>query len=246
MFYYWEKAPEAPSLSNETSWLRRYLEKALKRSWTRAEARQIVELCGPGQFGDQARAYVKRVLRDDPRDPLFQLFHYTLHENWEPDLADAQRKLEPILTEARHRGDQEALQRAQQLLQNLKEHAARPISPMDPWVEDEEEEEEEDYEDVPPDLRGQFPGLSPEVLEEMNQVLELLAHASESEIRRMRKHPPKGVPIAIFDMMVDFAKSRSPLPLEVFPLPPPTGPKPKAAVPRALPDERDSKQLDLF
>jgi tetratricopeptide (TPR) repeat protein len=227
IFEYWDQVPDKPPLSAEVGLIRNYLKAAAKRPCTRAEAKEVIELCGPGQFSEQAQAFVKAMLRQDPRDPLFRMFDYMLNPRWAfapPE--ECRRQLEPILEEARRRGDQELIRRIQQVLKGLDRPPPLPPIPPPEGADLDLEEEFEDEPDITPDEFG-----------EMAEVMEILANASEAELRQMRKHRPKDMPEFIFDMLIKAAKSRDSLP----PLPPPPTPR-RSKSPR----QPDPNQGNLF
>jgi tetratricopeptide (TPR) repeat protein len=241
IFQYWDGTPDNPPLGTERDMLRNYLNVAAKRPFTRAEVRAVLELCPPDQFEKQAAAFVKGVLRKDPGDPLFRLFDYMLHPTWFLDSEESRRKLRPILEEARRRDDQELVQKLQGLLRSLEHPPAMPVSPADGALDgDQDIELEEDF--------GQGPGadpmkpMLPAELAGFTELIEMLANASEAEVRRMRKTRPKGIPNFIFDMLVEAAKRGGPT-SPLMPLPHP-GPS-KALGPRPTPQE-DPNQRQLF
>ena len=75
LLFFWASAPDVPSLQFEEDWLRRYLKEAARQPFTREEARRLVELLEPRrEFHKQAGAFVKKILNQDHRDPLFRLY----------------------------------------------------------------------------------------------------------------------------------------------------------------------------
>jgi hypothetical protein len=221
LYFYWERAPDKPALGAEVQWMRKYLQAAAKGGCTRAEAKVLVELCGPGDLREQAQAFVKLVLRQDPEDPMFRTFEVMLHPTYEFNPGAMRPKLESILEEARRRGDQETIQRVQSMLRTLER--ARPM-PMPPeFYDDEDEDEEEEELD-----------LAPDGLEGFGDIFETLTHASDAEIREMRRTLPKSIPTFIFDLLVEAAKGGLPFPL----------PKPSRRSQPPLPP--GSRQKELF
>lgn len=206
IFQYWDTAPDKPALGNEARLLRQYFKTAAKQPCTRAEARQIVEATGPGQFQDQARGFIRAQLRQDPADPQFRLYALMLNPPWVYNPHENRAKLESILEEARRRNDPELIEKVQRLLRGLDRPPPMPVPPMEP------EFEEEEFEDEMDESEGTFPDMSPAEMAEFSELIEMLANASDAEIKRMRKQRPKGMPAFLFDMLVEAAKSTEPPP----------------------------------
>jgi hypothetical protein len=214
--------------------LRKYLKAAAKAPCSRAEAKGIVELCGPGEFEDSASAFIRARLRHDPNDPLFRLFQHVLKPAWVWEPEEGRRELKAILEEAQRRGEQEVIQKLQGLIRSLDHPPPNPLDDINFGGPDDWEEPPEFEDGLPANLMGDVPELA--------EIMEMLANASESEIRAFKKSRPKGMPEYVVDMMVESAKKGG-LPK---PLPPPPLPRPPAPrVPRRPPEE-DPSQGSLF
>ena len=221
IFGYWASTPDKQPLGAESGMLRKYLKAAAKGPCSRAEAKGIVELCGPGEFEDSASAFIRARLRHDPEDPLFRLFKHMLKPAWvcEPD--ESRRQLKAILEEAQRRGEQEVIQKLQGLIRSLDyPPVPTPLDDInfegpDAW------EEPPEFEDGSPDnLMGDLSGLP--------EIMEFLANASESDIRKLKKTRPKDMPEFVVDMLLESAKKGGlPKPFPPLPAPPPK-PRPPA------------------
>ena len=241
LFLYWEDAPEEPPLDNETKWMRKLLNALPKRGTTRQEARQLAELCAAGQFGEQALALVRAVLRKDRQDPLFRLLEHSLRDEGPYGRPLSRPELESILQEARRRGDQEAIQRAEQALRSLDLPPPRPVPDFDDFDEDDQEEEEEDWDD---DELPEFGDLSPGAPApgELSAMLSRLAGAPPAEIAEIRRSLAPQMPAFIFDMIVKMAKTgkQPSFPESLFPA------RPRAPQPPKPPQRRAPNQDELF
>jgi tetratricopeptide (TPR) repeat protein len=236
LFLYWEDAPEKPWLDTEAKWMRKLLNALAKRGTTREEAKQLAELCAAGQFAQQALVLVRAVLRRDRKDPLFRLIEHSLRDEGPYGRPQTRPELESILREARRRGDQEAIQRAERALRALDQPPPRPA----PDFNDFEEEDEDDFdEDELPEF-GNPPPSGP-LPAELLDMMSMLAGAPPSEIAEIRRTLAPQVPTFIFDMIVKAAKTGKlpPLPEPLFPAPPPAPkwPRPPQRHQRRAPDQ---------
>jgi tetratricopeptide (TPR) repeat protein len=234
IFGYWASTPDKQPLGAESGMLRKYLKAAAKAPCSRAEAKGIVELCGPGEFEDSASAFIRARLRHDPKDPLFRLFQHVLKPAWEYDPDESRGQLKAILEEAQHRGEQEVIQKLQGLIRRLDHPPPNPLDEInfegpDDW------EEPPDFEDgLPANLMGDVPELA--------EIMEMLANASESDIREFKKSRPKGMPEFVVDMLVESAKKGGlPKPFPPLPAPPPKPRPPAPRVPRRPPEENPNQ-----
>jgi len=254
LLVFWAGAPDAPPLQFEEDWVRRYLKNAAQQPFTRDEARQLVELLEPRhEFHKQANAFVKKVLAQDRRDPLFRLYEYWLDPQGFMSF-NAPGRLQGILDEATRRGDEEAVKRARKALADLK----APPFPVEPdWEEPEDSDEDEDWDEPPdfaegPDFGPGFPlpPLSPKDARMFQDLIDLLAQLPESELREARKTRPRDIPAEMFDMLVAMARGGKLPPLPEVPQipklpmrpPPQQSPAPK---PQAVP-HKDPNQMDLL
>jgi tetratricopeptide (TPR) repeat protein len=240
IFRYWDSTQDKQPWGVESGLLRNYLKAAAKGPCSRAEAKGIVELCGPGAFEDSASAFVRARLRHDPKDPLFRLFKHMLKPAWmcEPD--EGRRQLKAILEEAQRRGEQEVIQKLQGLIRGLDypPPLPRPRGDIDFDGADDWEAPPEFEDGLPDNLTGGFPELA--------EILKMLANASESDIREFKKTRPKDMPEFVVDMMIESAKKGG-LPKPFPPLPAPL-PKPRPPAPQVprRPPEENPNQGKLF
>lgn len=236
IFRYWDSAPDKQPWGVESGMLRKYLKAAAKGPCSRAEAKGIVVLCGPGAFEDSASAFIRARLRHDPEDPLFRLFKHMLKPVWVFKSDESRGQLKAILEEAQRRGEQELIPKLQGLIRSLDYPPPLPMPPnhIDFEGEDDWEAPPEFEDGLPANLMGGFPELA--------EILIMLANASESDIREFKKSRPKDMPESVVDMLLESAKKGG-LPKPFPPLPKPRPPAPQ--VPRSPPQE-DPNQGKLF
>jgi hypothetical protein len=198
---------------------------------------------------DSLRAVIRQILRDDPQDPLFQLYEYFLEPEWKRDSPKSRRKLEAIRKEATRRQDEATVRRAGQILKDLD---APPIPPVPMPIEPDDAADDGDpfADDLPP------PNLRPEQAAKIAEMIGMLRQLPEAELRRLRKARPKDIPEFVLDMLIEAAKSGMPLP--PVPRPPPSPAQPKTVAPPPVPPPpvppppaspapvNDPRQLDLF
>ena len=231
IFRYWKLLLEEAGYRNEEAILRKYLENAVHLPFTRDEASRLITVVGPDpQFTSEVQGFINRILRDDPKDPHFRMFRIVTSPApvFPQQVASARQETREIIEEATRRGDEATVKLARSFLAELDQHFHGPVEDEGPY--DDEEPEDEPFEDDS-DISGMPPDMSPKDLAAMASVMDLLANASEADLRRMRKHPPKGVPKQFVDILIDLARSGAPFP----PLPnfgPPTKP---AAKPPLIP-----------
>jgi hypothetical protein len=165
---------------------------------------------------------------------LFRLFQHVLKPAWEYDPDESRGQLKAILEEAQHRGEQEVIQKLQGLIRRLDHPPPNPLDEInfegpDDW------EEPPDFEDgLPANLMGDVPELA--------EIMEMLANASESDIREFKKSRPKGMPEFVVDMLVESAKKGGlPKPFPPLPAPPPKPRPPAPRVPRRPPEENPNQ-----
>jgi hypothetical protein len=243
LFRYWEEAPEKPWLGQENKWMRKVLIGAAKRGGTRQEARVLAELCAAGGFQEQALALVRAVLRKDPQDPLFRLFEHSLRNQGPYGRPQSRWNLESILAEARQRGDQEAIQRAERDLRALEQPPPPPRPEFDDFQEPGGPEGDLE-EELPPEF-GDFPGGAPPP-DEVRRIMAMLAEAPPEVIAELRKAMVPHMPAMFFDLLIKAAKTGQPPPFLPGPLFPSWAGPPK--VPRTSParPRRDPNQNELI
>ena len=240
IFRYWNSTPDKQPWDAELAMLRKYLKAAAKGLCSRAEAKEIVELCETGEFVDSADAFIRARLRLDPKDPLFRLFQRTIKPIWEHDEDEDRRQLKSILEEAQRRGEQEVIQKLQGLIRNINHPPPMPKGWGDfDLVEPDDGDPPLEFDDgLPDNLMGDFSDFS--------ELMDLIANASESDIRRLKQTRPKGVPAFVFDMLLDSAKKGGvPMPLLPLPIPRPKPQPPTPRIPRRPPED-DPNQSRLF
>jgi tetratricopeptide (TPR) repeat protein len=230
---HWQVTGDYDPAPGEERLLEAYLKTAVKRPFSRDEARQLVELTGSNSpLAPAVRRFIDKVLRGDPQDPLFRLYDFLLRPFRLSNPSEDEAELEPILEEAIRRKDELAVQLARRLLDNLP--APQPIATPVPLEEDFEEtldvlsEPSVDDDSLPADL-------SPEQAATLAVLLDVLRNASEAEIRELRETRPKDMPEFVFDMMLDAARDKRLRP-----------PLPKPTPAQRRPPPRDPNQLDLF
>ena len=221
---FWIAAPEKLELRAEEGWLRAYVKAAAKAPFTRDEARQLIEIPDNGLVYESPQEsalllLVKKVLRNDPQDPLFRLYEHTLTTHSFVTSGNARAELESILEEAVRRRDDHTTQKVRQMLKACE----RPPFPLPPPPEPDFGGPDDFEDDLPPpgfaDLLppsgGSLPDESPELDEMAAGLLQLLSNASEADLRVMRKTRPKDMPESVFDSLVESARKMKGL------LPPP-------------------------
>jgi hypothetical protein len=263
LFHYWDQSDDGfsdtPSLDAEANLLKDYLNRALKQPFSRAEAREVVELCDPKSFDQQARSFVNAMLRRDRLDPWFRLTDYMLHEAdaWVANPDFNRTKLQSILDEARRRGDQELVPKLQRFIKDLD----RPSLPPFPFpggpdfaaddndFDDDDDDDFDDEDDADDDLPEGLPNMPPGMDGELTAVLNALAGASDAEIRELRKSLGRDMPEFIFDMLVKAAKTGAPPllpPMPSLPPRPPRAKRPETGKPKPPPRAPDRNQGELF
>ena len=232
LWRFWRQAPDAPALTEEGRWLRRYLKSAAKNPLTRDEATQLVEsLKDQDDLREEALGFTKAVLKKDPKDPLFRLYKHLLQPFRLRDPQTDREQVESILEEANHRGDQPASKQARELLAEMKALPARPFEP------EPDEFDDDDPGFPPPD--GPFQARSA-----MEDIIAMLSLLPDSQIRKIRKTPPKGIPAEVFDAVLATARGG-----KMPPLPPPLPKAPYHPTPPGKPPPlppSDPNQMTLF
>ena len=156
------------------------------------------------------------------------------------DEDEDRRQLKSILEEAQRRGEQEVIQKLQGLIRNINHPPPRPKGWGDfDLVEPDDGDPPLEFDDgLPDNLMGDFSDFS--------ELMDLIANASESDIRRLKQTRPKGVPAFVFDMLLDSAKKGGvPMPLLPLPIPRPKPQPPTPRIPRRPPED-DPNQSRLF
>jgi hypothetical protein len=262
---YWARASERPDLFSEEDLVRKYAKAATRQPVLRDEARQVVELkLGDFTWHGVLRSFVKLVLRQDPRDPLFRLYDYRIEVKCAPGSARARRRLEDMLAEADRRRDDETAQRLRRALKELDRPPLPPLPPWDPgWDQDDRRSEEgvEDWDAPPAPLpEGLLPdGLPKKFAGQMAALIEMLRDLPPAEIRRMRQERPRDIPKWLVDTLIDAATSEPPRakppppsPVKPRPASPPRPPppiqppEPTEPPPTPKPSGPDMRQMDLF
>jgi tetratricopeptide (TPR) repeat protein len=242
----WKVTPPGYTLHRAERMIGSYLQDlAASRRYTRDEVRQLIDLIPPGSpFEYDLQPLIQTILEKDPRDPLFRLLLIRLHWFLGEGLEDERRQLEQILEEAIRRRDDQAIQLARKEIERLA--ASRPLSPEEPQFgrEDFEHDPELSQEDAANAITGleNAPGL--------HVLIETLRNASDADIRRVRKTLPPDMPEEVFDLLVDVARGKIPMP-PFPPLPMPESSNPAKPARPPQPSKRpvppaDPNQLNLF
>ena len=121
--------------------------------------------------------------------------------------------------------------RPRELLADLK---AQPFEPEPEW----------DEPDDVPDFS--LPNVPLSQMGPMRDIIAMLSHLPESQIREMRKAPPKGVPAEMFEAVLAIARGGKMPPPPPPPPPAPRAPLPPRPSPAKPPPPADSNQLNLF
>jgi tetratricopeptide (TPR) repeat protein len=224
-----------------------YLRAALKRPVLREDGRRLVEFClAQREFTNAGMAVVEKRLGEDAGDPLFRLYRLRFR-NWTSgvDREESRIELEEILAEATRRKDEETSRQARQQLDALQD---LPPPPPESFGGAPPEDEFDD--EGPPDFGGGGPGMAglpggAAFVKEMviEQLINLMANASERDIKRMRQTRPPGMTAADFDKMVAIARAIQEQPDSGFQ--PGAVPPPPSSGPGTHPP-RDSNQPELF
>jgi tetratricopeptide (TPR) repeat protein len=214
--HFWGAVKDPPPLGNEDKLLRNYLRAAAKQPFTRDEALQLMEAVKwvPG-FQEAASAFVDKILAADPLDPRFRLYKLLITKQDDPFIPAFRQELDAIAAEAARRHDDPTAQ----LAKTLRATMPRDLPPL-PDEPDYGPAPDEDFPDDSPDFGGFF---SPKDAPVLREIMDVLATASDAELRRLRKSMTKKIPGHVFDMMVEASRSGNLPPLP--PLPPP-GPGP--------------------
>jgi tetratricopeptide (TPR) repeat protein len=229
IWLFWLDSLNCPSLQAEKDWMCRYLDAAISKPFSREEAAALVELIQPREeFQKEAAALVKKVLKQDKLDPLFCLYQRDLQPFHLSDPDRDREAVEAILHEATRRGDGKAVQRAREVLGSLDSLPA----PM----EDDAAEFDDAVAEVPMDFP--LPPMSCEDAAAMEGILAFLAALSEKDLKRVRKNPPKGIPVEFVETLISMARNGLPFP--------PLGPLLSQAVAREAGPAPDPKQLNLL
>jgi hypothetical protein len=246
-------------LSDNATWksqdiLQDYLKHAASRPFAREDVGRLVEFALAEDyygFREAVLALLEEQLQRDVRDPLFLLHRFRLHQAlFGPGRAEERAELEAILAEAGRRKDDATARQARKLLDALNTAPPPPPFPLEEDFEDDFNEQE------PPDFEGEFPtpeelfaGMPAAQREMVEEFMEMVAQASEKELKLLKRTKPPGMSAREFDLLIDIARAvRSRpggnLPPSGFPFPKPPPlkpPKPPKPLPRP-----DPNQPDLF
>lgn len=209
---------------------------ALDRPFSRTEVAEFVERTrSMPEFYQPVDALLKKLLRDDPKDPQARLWEIERREMWTFEPSKVRAELQSILDEASRRRDEASVSRARRLLRDLDQPA--PPDPVGPDLGEPELEETAGDDESDVDATGAS-GLPPEMLEEFGELIAEMRAAPEAALGELRKTATRGgMPEFVFDTLVAAAKGRPLLP----PVPPgglkPVAPKPPFS---------DPNQLNLF
>jgi tetratricopeptide (TPR) repeat protein len=246
---FWKRTSAAFALARAERLIGDFLQWIAARGrFSREDVVRLIELIPPGSpFEYELPDFIRAILKKDPQDPLFRIYH--LRQDWftGDGPAEKRRQLEQILEEAIRRRDEQAIQFTRKEMDRLKVAppvpAGGPPFDADEFAEGPEFSEDDDL-NLPESL-ADLPGLK--------QVIEVLSIASESEIRQLRKTKPKNMPDAMFDLLLDVARGKIPLPPlpPPPPLPSPVAPKGKTVQPplrsrQPVSPPEDPNQLNLF
>ena len=225
--YYHFKGEMEIFRSGTEDFLRRYLKKALKQPFTQAEARSLLNEFRPDTvFKEEFLGFAEKLLKLDPKEPFGRLLRLLLKQpgsipffrNRGPDPVS---EMQSIVEEATRRGDEKTAQLAQALLGRYR---MREPSDLDDEQEDEDEDALGSAEDDPI----------------MRAIAEMLANASEADLRQLRKSMAPDMPEEMFDAMVAAARGRM--------IVPPKPPKPQRfpEPPKPQPPPSDPNQMEFF
>ena len=246
---YWRQAPEQLPLTEEERLVKLAFEVALRHPFTRAEGIAAIEgVGGSFTFEDAVRKLLKKLLRDDPKDPQVRLLQLTqFGAGWHP-MAHQRQELDEILAEALRRRDDASVRKARELLRSLNHPPPLPPIMDDGWGEDDEDDDDAFDPNFGPAGAG-LPDLPAGEIEQFAEIMEQLRSASEADIRKLRKQRPAGMPEEFFDVLLQMAKVLPPpsaLPSRPPVWPPRPPPAPRPIPPRPGPPPPDPNQPNLF
>jgi hypothetical protein len=194
---------------------------------------------------EAASALVKKRLQADAGDPLFRLYRWRIDECMEEHLRDEARiELEEILAEATRRKEEPTVRQVRQQLDALKLSPPLPGGSFGEGLPLEDE-----FEDLP-DFGGGIPppdeflgGLPPQELKMMTNIIEMIANASDRELKRLKQTRPRGMPAELFDLFAEMARGKRSRSNTGFP--PASFPPPPSRPPKSKPPT-DPNQAELF
>lgn len=214
-------------LHHEDKWISQAMTGASPDTFTRAHATELIE-CAANHpdYRKPLLQVVKKLLRTDPKEPLFRLWQLLFRPPGDFHLLSDGLKLEDIIEEASRRQDAVALRLARQMHSELND--ARSLDPF----EVDEDDGDSDDDDFEPE--GPVPVLPPKTLDDLSEVVEMLQSAvkSPSALREVRKKLRGKLPDIILDGLIEMAKSG-----ELPPLPQPSRPKPGKNLPPIDPNQ---------
>ncbi len=227
IYNYWRTLTDPMGLRGAEGFLRQYLPKAVKHSFTLAEARRLAEQFRAGTvFRKEYSGLTKAALKLDPKDPFFRLSGIlikpapTMRTFGNPKPPASIPQLQSIIEEASRRGDEATAQLARQCLDRVNHPLPKPLlEPRPRWPEDGDAINE--------------PGMPEDWMPD-------LSNASEAEIRELRNSLPKYFPREMFDVMLaQMRGGKRPSPEPSF--------VPKAPrVGKPEPPKTDPSQLEFF
>ncbi|MGA2262447.1 MAG: hypothetical protein ABSH28_13550, partial [Acidobacteriota bacterium] len=209
---FWQRRSGAPPLHIAESLIREYLRAAIRRPFTREDARELIErLDRSGPFAREVRPFIKAILKKDRGDPLFRLYSVRYDPPPLASVESRRKTLTAILKEAVRRKDDHAIQAVRRELDALE--LLLPLPSIDPFDQFDEDEEDEDFvpdSDAMADYLREFSAsMDPRERKEFDDFQEMLKNASEEEIRRLKKTLPKGMPDEVFDYFLDSVRRRT-------------------------------------
>jgi tetratricopeptide (TPR) repeat protein len=196
-----------------TELLDNYLRAAAKRPFSREDARQMVEFCiAAYEFKGAAAALVEKRLGEDARDPLFRLYRLRLHPWTHPTGPEKTRiELEDILAEATRRKEEQTVRQARQQLDALKNPPPMPKNPSVNELPPEDEFEDDPLLDIGggiPNLDEMFGGIPPQDKQMMDEFINMIANASDEELKNFKRNLPPGMPDEEFNLLVEMARAK--------------------------------------
>jgi tetratricopeptide (TPR) repeat protein len=217
---------------NEEKKLFEYIRQAALRPFTRDEAAGALLAIPPTpEWINALKPVIKKILTQDPKDPLFRLFHQLIVLDCD-DGASCRRaipELQSIVEEASRRRDDQTARSARTIKRDLESrhspYAGFPDTDTNMDAEEEEDEESWNPFHSPNSMdREDEPSIDFGGSSEWAEFIELIANATPGQIKELRRNPPPGVPKEFLDILIRAARDGDWMPpLPPFPPAPPDG-----------------------
>lgn len=227
-------------LKRHDGWLTGFLRKALTVPFERPDLTRAFESLYHNDLLEHlARDMVKRLLKQDLKDPLYGLMRLRLDkiESFGFDTPKHLSRLDRLAAEAARRNDREASELIKRERQSIQRQNSMPPPRFDSGFSDDAEDDfddEDDWDFPPIDANSPDPGPKAHPFE-LELLLRQLSEASDEDLAQLKKTRPKSMSAAVFDKLAATAKA-----LNSGTGPAPAPPQPKPAPPP------DPNQMELF